>query len=403
MDTPDPTSAPDVALGQPLASDPSKVIAAGYSWASLVLQGAAPPPLGFHLATTQDGRTELKQAQQAAAVRMYATLSMQGDAMGMLGMSRLLLQTAANLKADGEGGGEERKKAVERAIALLQASSKKGISEAYYELGVLHLSGELMPANQRKAFELFELAAADGNARAHHALGVLLSRTALDLSTSPSVRQSDLTRSYHHFTSAAEQGDAQSAHNLGLRYLLREEMVRESAPEDQPEVPDGPEGEEILNNLAQDILKKASRKHQELYGVEADDRLARQWFEKATEYGSVPASLNLAGLLVEARGAPESLASSANANPTETRLAELKKAYALYSRVAALGQQAAAASPSNTNGNAGQAQAQAGAGSAPGGELQEMTTFATQAASTVENLIKEILEPTRKAGDEPHT
>lgn len=72
------------------------------------------------------------------------------------------------------------------------------------------------------------------------------------------------------------------------------------------------------------------------------------------------------------------------------RLADLKKAYSLYARVAALGQQAAASSSAPGESKTAAEADQANAGQRDG--IREMATFATQAAATVEGLIKEMLE-----------
>lgn len=69
-------------------------------------------------------------------------------------------------------------------------------------------------------------------------------------------------------------GDAQSAHNLGLRYLLRDEMVDEIAL-----------GQESDGRTDEQVLEQAKNRHESLWGVGADDVEASKWFQKAAELG----------------------------------------------------------------------------------------------------------------------
>lgn len=112
--------------------------------------------------------------------------------------------------------------------------------------------------------------------RCHHALGVMYTQAAMadNRNPSPPERQDNLVKSLQHFTSAAQLGDPQSAHNLGLRYLLRDEMVDEIAL-----------GKEEDGRTDEQVIEQAKKRHESLWGVQADDVEARRWFEKAAEYG----------------------------------------------------------------------------------------------------------------------
>jgi TPR repeat protein len=114
------------------------------------------------------------------------------------------------------------------------------------------------------------------NFRCHHALGVLHTQAAMADNQSPSTPQrlEHLSKSLRHFTSAANKGDAQSAHNLGLRYLLRDEMVDEIAL-----------GQENDGRSDEQVLNQAKSRHESLWGVAADDVEAIKWFERAAEAG----------------------------------------------------------------------------------------------------------------------
>lgn len=113
-----------------------------------------------------------------------------------------------------------------------------------------------------------------GNARAHHALGVLLSTRAA--ATEPpqtdESRKGTLARSLHHFVEGARRGDAQSAHMAGLRFLLREELLTHVASEMS--------GAEML-----EVQQEARRRHEQEWGVPPDDAQARVYFERASELG----------------------------------------------------------------------------------------------------------------------
>ena len=127
--------------------------------------------------------------------------------------------------------------------------------------------------------------ACTGNFRSHHALGVMHTQAAMadNRSPSPSERNEHLAKSLGHFTAAAELGDPQSAHNVGLRYLLRDEMVEEVGT-----------GMEKDGRTKEDVVKQTGQRHASLWGVEADDGEARKWFARAADLGEWrPSSLLL--------------------------------------------------------------------------------------------------------------
>lgn len=149
MSTPDPTSAsPSTASPTQGEADERPTLAApGYSWASMVLQGAAPPPLGFHLLPpSSPARTELRTAQQAAAVRMYATLAMRGDAMGLLGMGRVLLGgiNATPKEGEAERSAKEKRDVREKVTGMWRRAAEAGVGEAWFELGQSVLLARLL-------------------------------------------------------------------------------------------------------------------------------------------------------------------------------------------------------------------------------------------------------------------
>jgi hypothetical protein len=237
-------------------------------------------------------------------------------------------------------------------------------------------------------------------------------------------REEHLSKSLHHFTSAADLGDPQSAHNVGLRYLLRDEMVDEIGL-----------GKEEDGRSDEDVITQAKSRHRSLWGVEANDVEARNWFQKAAELGecfpsfcptsswilrlltrgenddtgSIPAMMNYAGMLVEARGvtAPflnsdgEKVTSQEDANRIliRARLEDLKKAESLYSRVAAHGSMMTQQQSKNTSTTSSEStnaevdQASSSKGKDVG---QEMANFAQEAIGTVQLMIKQLMEEANK-------
>ncbi|PWN89575.1 hypothetical protein FA10DRAFT_280555 [Acaromyces ingoldii] len=402
--------------GEPLAGAGSFGIdAAGYSWASMVLGGQSPPPPGIHL--LKPGSREYVAAvarQQASAVRIYATLAMRGDAQGMLGMGRVLV--AGTRRADpvpGKSGAEAQKEVelmLQRATALWTRAGSLGVGEAYFELGLLALndgggsgsegksSSEGNGEGEQRAREYFALGASKGDARSDHALGIMYTQAAMAINDAAQQAKRDelLALSMDHFVKAADKGgDAQSAHNVGLRYLLRDELVAEIR---QGQV--GADGTRESGDGRSDdeVLRQARARHQALWGVAPDDAEAKRWFQKAAELGSAPGMMNYAGMLVEGRGsdmgalsAAAAAASAADAPQSkeealatilDARIMELKAAESLYAKVAAhssvLEQQQQQASSSDEGGL-----------DAAG---REMGNFAKEAMSTVQQLIQKLLD-----------
>lgn len=174
---PDPTaksSRTPEGLDESLASQPIAgegawgVNAAGYNWASMILSGQAPPPAGLHvLPKGQSEALEAIKDQQAAAVRIYATLAMRGDAQGMVGMGRILMagtqRHAANATGDDAATQEAQTKMMrDRAVALWTKAGQKGIGEAWFELGLLTLGPGGSEADEGKARGYFDLGAKAG-------------------------------------------------------------------------------------------------------------------------------------------------------------------------------------------------------------------------------------------------
>lgn len=212
---------------------------AGYSWATMVLEGLVP---GAHV-TPQE------------AVDVYVRLARDGHAQAKFGLGRVLLAQGAQTH-DPAG-------AAARAAALWQSAGRSGMADAWYELGRLHMDGVFVPRDEHKALVALERGARAGSSLAAYALGVLHSERAERGET----QAAELATRY--FLRAAQRGHAPSAYNMGVRYLAADE-TREA--------------------------------HHARWGVFPDDRSARDWFAAAAAKGYLPAVMNYAAMLADGRG-----------------------------------------------------------------------------------------------------
>lgn len=384
---PDPTVA-TMQEGSPLhTSTQWGTNAAGYNWASMVLSGQASPPVGLHL--LQRGSAETREAikdQQAAAIRVYATLATQGDAQGMLGMGRILLASARKTE-DGKEDEQAQKAQSEmmrnRAIMLWTKAGDKGLSDAWFELGLLSLNSmkeggaeEENIKHSQTAQGYFERGSEKDNVRCHHALAIMLAQRAMMDNTTPSSPERNLCleKAIEHFKKAANLGDGQSAHEVGMRFLLRQEMLEEIGLGSES---DGRDAEKVRN--------QAKERHLKLWGVEPDDVTAKEWFSKGADAGFMPAMMNYAGMLYEGRGATPIAGEDANV----IRLKELKKAESLYAKVATqAGIMTQQQQKAMAGGNGGEEQM----ASASAQMTAEMATFAQDALGKVQEAIKELAD-----------
>lgn len=383
---PDPTAA-TMQEGSPLHSATQwGTNAAGYNWASMVLSGQASPPVGLHL--LERGSAETRDAikdQQAAAIRVYATLATQGDAQGMLGMGRILLASA---RKTGDGKEDEKTQEAQsemmksRAILLWTKAGEKGLTDAWFELGLLSLNSmkegsaeEENVKHSQTAQGYFERGAEKENVRCHHALAIMLAQRARMDNTTPSSPERNLCleKAIEHFKKAADLGDGQSAHEVGMRYLLRQEMLEEIGL-----------GSESDGRDSEKVREQAKERHLGLWGVKPDDVTAKEWFSKGADAGFMPAMMNFAGMLYEGRGASTSAGEDVNV----VRLKELKKAESLYAKVAA---QAGIMAQQQQKSMAG-ASSEDQMASASAQMTAEMATFAQDALGKVQEAMKELSE-----------
>lgn len=213
---------------------------AGYSWATMVLEGMAP-----------SDEEPKRQADEAMA--LYADLARKGHPQALFGLGRVLLAQITLAP-------ETAKERIPRVIELWQRAGKGGMPDAWYELGRLHQSGQYFDQDLDKALTCFEHGARTGSALSCHALGVLHSARAKQKQETGdhSGAQQATLLSNRYFLQAAQKGHAPSAYNMGLRYLL-------------------PEEHDPL--VSREKLRDA---HQARWGLTPDDRSAREWFAAAS-------------------------------------------------------------------------------------------------------------------------
>lgn len=221
-----------------------------------------------------------------------------------------------------------------------------------------------------------------GDARSHHALGVLLTQDAMkDNRTPPPPERTDkLQKSLEHFKTAAELGDGQSAHHMGLRYLLRDEMVQEVGL-----------GSDKDGRTQEQVKEAAAGRHQSMWNVMPNDAEALRWFEMAADEGFVPSMLNVAGFLVEGRGM-ELPTNDAEVTPDflTKRMVDLKRAETLYAKVAA---HTSAVMQQTGGGEAAKANPELGAN-------EQMAQFAQQALGQVQQAIQQTAELSKSLGSQ---
>lgn len=219
---------------------------AGYSWATMVLEGLV-PDAGV---TPQE------------AVDVYVRLARDGHAQAKFGLGRVLIAQAPRTP--------DPRASIERAAAMWQSAGRSGMADAWYELGRLHMDGTHVPQNEENALAAFEQGARSGSALSAYALGVLHGQRA----SQGDAKSAALSTRY--FLRAAQKGHAPSAYNMGVRYMGDSSATREA--------------------------------HHARWGVYPDDKSARDWFAAAagksaywlTDY--LPAIMNYAAMLADGRG-----------------------------------------------------------------------------------------------------
>lgn len=251
---------------------------AGYSWATMVMEGLVP---------TNSKKLDTTQSQAATAI--YSQLARKGHAQAQFGMGRLVL--AKVLSIPDADTNTEAIKQVQMAVDLWQRAGCNGFADAWYELGQLYYNGRFVRQDKSRGLVCLEHGARGGSAQASHALGTIYLERARSSADQNDMEQAATTSALaaRYFLQAAQMGHAASAHNIGLLYLRTE---------------------------------KPDKVHKALHGVLPDDRNAREWFGAAASKNFLPSMMNYGAMLMEGRGAPDH----------DTRATDLDEARSVYTR-----------------------------------------------------------------------
>lgn len=104
-------------------------------------------------------------------------------------------------------------------VRTISALAEQGNSEAIYYLGMFYNNGMSVPADQKKAFELFERAAAAGHPLAHYKLGCYWG------GQFPGVVPLDHDKELQHKLIAAEAGYALAQGDVGNIYYKQNRLA----------------------------------------------------------------------------------------------------------------------------------------------------------------------------------
>lgn len=174
----------------------------------------AQPPVEGETATGETAASETPVASNAPLTTPAATAAQPSVVAGPLAPRNVSLEQAAqsgNLVAQYElalqrlGSGRTRE-----GVAMLRAAADRGLVMAQYRMAKLYERGEGVTADLNTARQWTERAAAGGNRRAMHDLGVYFARG--------EGAPLDEAAAFRWFRQAAELGVADSQYNLGVLY-----------------------------------------------------------------------------------------------------------------------------------------------------------------------------------------
>lgn len=329
---------------------------AAYHWASLVMQGRAPPPPG----TTLLPATEQRQAQakqSSTAYKVFAHLAQQGHPRGIFGIAQQLLSsldrgvdptvlgTVAHVPGQEQNTRQERVAEIER---LYRQAGEAGVEEAWFQLGALYTEGKWVRKDEGKARGFLQEAVQQGSPRACQALAHLLTREAqapappsslsgaeLNSSTDATLRQDRLEQSLELLERGAQLGSAECAFSAGMRYLLQDTAGNDEASrqaDSSASLDLSLDSSDSKRFSAEERAEKARSDHRTKWGVQPDDSIASQWLTQAAEGGNTLAMMNLARMYLEGRAGGEVESSEGATSP---RMQQLLHSSSWYSKILA--------------------------------------------------------------------
>ncbi|CAO1634066.1 unnamed protein product [Parajaminaea phylloscopi] len=337
---------------------------AAYQWASLVMQGKAPPRGGTSSLGILDQRNA-QRSQHAAAYNVFSHLAAQGHPHGIFGLAQQLLSTldrsvdptALGAVALPQGSpARSRKEIITEVERLYRQAAEAGVEQAWFQLGALYMEGKWVRKDMAKARSFLEEAVEQGSPRACHALAHLLTKdvhtpvvpTSLSLDGADVVSEepnpeSKLARSLQLLERGATLGSDECAFAAGMRYLLQPPTPTQGDADTKPstdaqkpyDLSLDPSARPSSDDPAQ-LLEQARREHYTKWGVEADDVKAAEWLTRAAEGGNTLAMMNLARMFLEGRVAAPAPEDAHTAAPAASpRMAQLLQSSRWYSRILA--------------------------------------------------------------------
>ena len=165
-----------------------------------------------------------------------------------------------------------------------------GSADAQFTLGKIHVNGEDIPKDERKAIELFEQASAQGHADAQFSLGVMYAN-GMGI-------PKDGGKAAELFKKAGDQGHAAAQFNLGSMYA-----TGEGIPKDERK------GASLLEQAAAQEYAPAQfslgMMHANGSGTAKDEHKAVEWFERSAAQGFANAQFSLGVMYANGNGIPK--------------------------------------------------------------------------------------------------
>ena len=167
------------------------------------------------------------------------------------------------------------KQNINEAISLYQSSANKGFVHALCNLAIIYFQGSLIQPNFKKAFQFIQMAISKNNARAWHIMGQFYEE------------QKSFRKAVHFYKLSASKHYAPAEYDLSLCFedgigIERDtkkaiQFCKRAAKKNNPYA---------LNNLGVYYRNKGGK-------LDKNFKLARTYYQLATEYGSSAARENL--------------------------------------------------------------------------------------------------------------
>ncbi len=181
------------------------------------------------------------------------------------------------------------KETAAQGLQLLQNAVASGSAQAGFLLGQLHFAGRGVPADAKKAADLWRAAAAAGSGDAANELASLYQQ-------GKGVEQDD-AQAYQWFVKGAEAGSAIAQFNVGVLLETGRGVAKDPAAACQWYYRSARAGYPVAQN-------RLALRYQDGQGLMQDAVAARSWLREAVSRQYEPAMLNYAAMLAAGEGGP---------------------------------------------------------------------------------------------------